>query len=476
MLVTQAFRFELDPSNRVRSGLASHVGAARYAYNWGLDHVERCLDARRGLAPVAIRQGASLAEAEAWAAALVGSVPWTLPALPREWNQAKAVVAPWSAENSKEAHNSGLDALARAFKGFFDSRSGTRRGRRVGWPTFKTRGRARRSFRVTTGSFGVVDGRHVRLPRVGVIRTKETTTSLLAQIDTAGARVLSVTVSEQAGRWFASFTTQVERQASSRAGSGPVGVDVGVKHLAVVSTGEMVANPKHLSRCARRQARMQAQLSRRRGPANAPRASKRWQATKARLARTHRRAANARADGLHKLTTRLARTHTVIVVEDLNVAGMTAAAPGRRRPKAGLNRAVLDVAPGELRRQLDYKTAWYGSALVVADRWYPSSKTCSRCKTVKAKLSVAERVFCCDHCGLVIDRDLNAAINLACLVETINTGTASGAGTSRDAIPANAQGEEKSMATARCSPVNCEDSSSPALGQTATAAEQSTAA
>src|ERR1700738_5475282 len=95
MLVTQALRFELDPSTRVRSALASHVGAARYAYNWGLDHVERCLDARRGLAPVAIRQGASLAEAEAWAAALVGSGPWPLPALPRGWNQAKAVGAPW---------------------------------------------------------------------------------------------------------------------------------------------------------------------------------------------------------------------------------------------------------------------------------------------------------------------------------------------------------------------------------------------
>src|ERR1700682_1365281 len=102
MLVTPAFGFELDPSNRGRSGLASHVGAPRCAYNWGLDHVEQCLDARRGLAPVAIRQGASLAEAEAWAAALVGSVPGALPALPREWNQAKAVVAPWWADNAKE--------------------------------------------------------------------------------------------------------------------------------------------------------------------------------------------------------------------------------------------------------------------------------------------------------------------------------------------------------------------------------------
>jgi putative transposase len=438
MLVTQAFRFELDPNNRVRAALISHAGATRFVYNWGLDLVGQRVNARRALAVLAIRQGASVAEAEAWATGLAGAVPWTLPALRREWNQAKSAVAPWWAENSKEAYSSGLDALSRAFKAFFDSRSGTRRGRRVGWPRLKRRGRARRSFRVTTGGFGVVDSRHVRLPRIGVIRTKESTTSLLARIETPDARILSVTVSEQGGRWFASFTTRVERHDAPRSASGPVGVDVGVKHLAVLSTGEVVANPRHLSRYERRLTRLQRQLARRHGPIKGARGSNRWQATKARLARTHRRAANARADGLHKLTTRLAKSHTVVVIEDLNVVGLTAAASRRSRSKAGLNRALLDVAPDELRRQLGYKTVWYGSALVVADRWYPSSKTCSRCKTVKAKLSLAERVFGCEHCGLVLDRDLNAAINLASLAEGTNVGTASGAGTSRAASRRNA--------------------------------------
>jgi putative transposase len=182
---------------------------------------------------------------------------------------------------------------------------------------------------------------------------------------------------------------------------------------------------------------------------------------------------------LHKLTRRLAETHRVIVVEDLNVAGMTAAGAGsRRRAKAGLNRAVLDAGFGELRRQLDYKCRWYGSQLVIADRWYPSSKTCSRCKTVKTKLPLHQRMFHCQRCGLVIDRDRNAAANLANLVEADTySGTASGAGTGQNNPLVNGQGEEKFMPQGRCSSTNCQDSTSPTRpGQTATAAEQSTAA
>jgi putative transposase len=196
------------------------------------------------------------------------------------------------------------------------------------------------------------------------------------------------------------------------------------------------------------------------------------------MARTYRKAADARADSLHKLTTRLAKTHAVVVVEDLAVKNMTAAGSGRgRRGKAGLNRAILDVAPATLRRQLAYKTSWYGSYLIVANRWYPSSKTCSRCQTVKTKLSLRERIFRCDVCGLVIDRDLNAARNLASLVKAalINSGTASGAGTGQTSGLVNAQGDDKFMASARWSPTNCEDSTGQP-GQTATAIEQSTAA
>ena len=457
MLVHQAFRYELDPSDHARSALASHAGAARFAYNWGLAAVIEALEARRTLTSLALRQGAGAEEARAWATELAAPVPWSLPALRRRWNAAKAEVAPWWAENSKEAYSSGLDALARALAGFFDSRSGGRRGRRVGFPRFHRRG-SRQSFRVTTGSFGVADQRHVRLPRIGVVRTKEATTTLVAQLKAGTARILSATVSASAGRWFVSFGCQVERPEATPTQPGAVvGVDVGVASLAVLSTGEVVANPKHLSRYHRRMARLQRRCARRQGPSKGRAPSKRWRRSRDALARTHARAAAARGDGLHQLTTRLATTYGTIVVEDLNVAGMTASARGSgRRAKAGLNRAILDASPAELRRQLAYKATWYGSTLVVADRWFPSSKTCSACGTAKAKLSLAERTYRCD-CGLVLDRDLNAARSLASLVEAI--GTASGAETGRDGAPANGRGEERSMGSPRCSSPNRQDGS-----------------
>lgn len=334
-IVTQAYRFELDPSNATRSALASHAGAARFAFNWGLAEVESRLEARRVLVALAVRQGAGVVQAESWVAGLVGPIPWNLPALRREWNRAKAEVAPWWPENSKEAYSSGLDSLARAFKGYFDSRGGARRGGRVGWPKPKRRHGRRRSFRYTTGAFGVVDARHVRLPRIGVVRTKEATSSLLDRLGAGTARVLSATVSEGAGRWWVSFTGQVERAEPTPARpAAVVGVDVGVGHLGVLSTGEMVPNPKPLSRYQRRMTRLQRECARRRGPAKGRRPSKRWQRSRAALARTHRKVVQARADGLHKLTTALAQRHGTVVVEDLNVSGMTASAKGSGRWRA----------------------------------------------------------------------------------------------------------------------------------------------
>jgi len=464
VLVHQAFRFELDPNNQARSALSSHAGAARFAYNWGLATVMEALAARRAFTALALRQGASYDEAQVWADQLAGPVPWSLPALRRRWNAAKAEVAPWWAENSKEAFSSGLDALARALKGFFDSRSGERRGRRVGFPRFHKR-TSRRSYRVTTGAFGVIDAHHVRLPRIGAVRTKEATAKLAERLGDGSARILSATVSSSAGRWYVSFGCRVERPDVQPARpSAVVGVDVGVRSLAVVSTGEVVANPKHLSRYARRMARLQRQCSRRQGPGRGRAPSRRWRRSKAALAATHAKVAAARADGLHKLTTRLATTYGTVVVEDLNVAGMTASTKGsgNRRGKAGLNRAVLGAAPAELRRQLAYKTAWYGARLVVADRWYPSSKMCSACGRRKPSLPLAERTYRCE-CGLVADRDVNAARNLARLVDAVadNRGTGSGPGTGRGDTPANGRGEERFMGSPRCSSLNRQDGTSP---------------
>ena len=142
MQAHQAFRFELDPSSTTRSALSSHAGASRFAYNWGLALLKDRLEVRQALEVLAMRQGAGAGEARAWAVETAGPVPWTLYSLRKEWNRSKADVAPWWKENSKEAYNSGLDALARALKGYFDSRGSARAGKPMGFPSFKKKGGA----------------------------------------------------------------------------------------------------------------------------------------------------------------------------------------------------------------------------------------------------------------------------------------------------------------------------------------------
>ena len=188
-------------------------------------------------------------------------MPWNLYSLRREWNCAKATVAAWWPENSKEAYSSGLDGLARALENFSKVRDGERAGPR-GFPSFKNKS-ARKSCRFTTGAIKVVDGRHVQLPRIGVLRTKEPTTKLRVMLECGSAKILSATISELAGRWFVSFTCELERSdPRARCPSGIVGVDLGVKRLTTLSNGEIVDNPKVLSRYQRQMASLQRKIAR----------------------------------------------------------------------------------------------------------------------------------------------------------------------------------------------------------------------
>lgn len=386
MKVTQAYRFALDPSPGAKRALASHVGARRFAFNWGLALVKERLDA--------------YAKGEAV------EVPWTLPALRREWNCHKHTVAPWWPENSKEAYSSGLEGLASALKNWSDSKKGRRKGRKVGFPRFRKKGRCRESVSFSTGAIRVVDKSHVVLPRVGWVRTHEPTKALLGLIEESKARILRATVSKEGGRWFVSFTCEVERKPGRpRFPDATMGVDAGLRHLAVLCTGEKVPNPQPLREALRRIARLSRELARRQP------GSRNGEETRSRLARAHASVARIRRDSMHKLTTRLAKTYGRVVVERLNVAGML-----RNRRLA---RAVADAAPSELRRMLAYKCTWYGSGLVEADRFYPSSKTCSHCGAVKPDLPLGVRTFECGMCGLVLDRDENGARNLAALVAAV---------------------------------------------------------
>ncbi|TVZ00318.1 transposase [Trebonia kvetii] len=397
MVIVQAYRFALDPTRGQERALRSHAGAARFAWNWAL---AACLERYR-----AERRWYSGAE------------------LHRRWNQVKKAdpALAWWEQNSKCAYQEAFRDLDRALREFTRSNKGERPGRRLGFPRFKKRGRCRDSFRLT-GTLRCGRGT-VTLPRLGVIRTHESTRKLARRLEDGTARILSATVSRTAQRWFVSFTVEVDRAVPDRhprPGSA-IGIDLGVKALLTGAddTGTVITvpGPRPL-RAGLRRLRRAARAHARTKPGSAGRRE-----AAARLARLHARVANLRADALHKATTMLAARYETVVAEDLNVAGMT-----RNRRLA---RAVADQGFGTARRMLAYKTAWQGGTLVLADRWFPSSKTCSGCGTVKAKLALAERIYRCDGCGLVLDRDVNAARNLLSLAASGAERRNAGGGTIR---------------------------------------------
>ncbi|WP_328440910.1 IS607 family element RNA-guided endonuclease TnpB [Streptomyces sp. NBC_00444] len=351
---------------------------------------------------------------------------WSLPALRKEFNRVKTTdprFADWWEENSKEAYSTGLANAAAAFDNYAKSKQGKRKGGRVGVPRRKPKRKARLTCRFTTGTIRVErDGRHVTLPRLGAIRTHEPTIKLLTCIQTGIARILSATVRYERGRWFVSFQVETVREITRVARPDvAVGIDLGVKHLAVLadSFGEIgyVPNPKHLDGSLKLLRFHSRRASRRQGPdrRTGQKPSKRWEKANAERNKIHHRVANLRTDALPRLTTCVRAEYGTVVVEDLNVAGML-------RNKR-LARRVADAGFGEIRRQLTCKGRRNACRTVVAGRWYPSSKTCSDCGAVKAKLPLHVRVFTCDACGLVMDRDENAARNLVALVAAVTTGT-----------------------------------------------------
>lgn len=444
----QAYRFALDPSPAQERAFRSHAGAARKAYNTMLALVKATMGQRRA------ERSYGIAEAD-----LTPALNWSLAGLRKEWNRRKDDVAPWWTENSKESYNTGLDALTRGLDAWDKSRKGQRAGAAAGFPKFKS-ARSRRSVRFTTGTLRVdADRHHVTLPRLGRIRTHESTRKLARRIEAGTARLLSATLTEESsGRWFCSFQVIVQRAAAApahaSAGAAAVGVDAGVKadsFLVIAAPDgreiERVPAPKSLTAAQARLRALQRKAARQQGPwdpvARTRRPpSKRWARTSRRIGRTHAHAAAVRRDVLHKATTSLAQHHQVITVETLNAAGMRSAGGAFKR---GLNRALADAALGEVRRVLGYKTKWYGSTLVEADRCYPSSKLCSGCGRRKPNLTLADRTYVCDRCGLRIDRDLNAAINLARLGEPCpgeespaGSGPVAGRGATRETEPARA--------------------------------------
>ena len=348
------------------------------------------------------------------------SVDWTHAELRKAWNRAKDEVAPWWADNSKEAYSCGLADLARALGNWNASNKGIRKGRRVGFPRFKSARRDPGRVRFTTGTMRLEpDRRTIVLPRIGALRSKETTRRVQRHLAGGRAHILSMTLSERWGRLFVSVGYALSTPTTPRGVSQPTvraGVDLGVRTLATVATVDPTTgvetlteypNPTPLKASLTARRRAGRKLSRR-----IP-GSRGWNQAEAKLARLDRRCVNLRREAAHQLSTELAGAYGHIVIEDLDVAAMKQSM-GRR----AFRRAVSDAAMGAIRPQLVYKSARHGGRLTVADRWFASSQIhhgCSQSDGTPCQLVGKHRLdkeLVCPQTGQFVDRDINAARNI----------------------------------------------------------------
>ena len=383
--IRRACKTELKPNQTQTGLLVKSCGAARFAYNWGLARKQESFR-------------------------LTGKSPSAID-LHRELNRLKQTTEyAWLYEVSKCVPQEALRDLDRAYANFFRrcelKRGGKHQGK-AGFPRNKSKKRGLGSFRLAGAIH--TEERRIKLPRLGWIRLKERG---YLPAEGEGLHLLSATVSERAGRWFVSLQVEEPVPDSVHASCLVVGIDLGIKTLAVCSYAEgnyaHYENPKALYTGAKKLRRLQKRLSRQ------EKGSYRREATKKKIARQHYRVACVRSDAIHKATSEIvakAKPHqmrpAVIGVEDLNVSGMI-----KNHRLAG---AVADASMGEFRRQMEYKCAWYGIELVMVPRFEATSKPCSKCGWVKEDLKLADRVFVCGSCGHVADRDENASDNLRLL-------------------------------------------------------------
>jgi putative transposase len=411
--ITQSYRYELAPTLEQANLLRSHIGGTRFAYNALLGLVQENWDANR-----ARKEAGEEVPMEDYLG--TGHLD-----LQKIWYQRRDELAPWWGENSSSTYNYACLNLSKAFTNW--------RAGRAKFPTRKSR-RNRGSVSLMSSAVRLADSHHVRISRVGEIKTYESTRKLYRHVERGTGRIKAATVSRVGDEFFIAFTLEVQRAVpATRAPEMIIGIDAGLNTLYTGATpgGEHVLNvenPRNYQKSEQKLARAQRVTSRRQGPGPGKKPSKRWQRANTRVQKIHADVANARKNLLHETTTYLTKNYDLIMVEDLNVAGML--------KNHSLVKHISDAAWGEFVRQLEYKSKWYGSTVVKVDRFYPSTKTCNQCGTAKAKLSLDERTYHCEACGLTIDRDLNAAINLARWTSTsTSAGTNSVAGRGGEVRP-----------------------------------------
>jgi putative transposase len=416
------FKFRLKPSIEQDQALGRHVGAARFAYNQCLQMVKTALDQREIHADT--------------------QVPWTgfdlINAFNR-WKKTEDAGRTFSVEKSgateivvtglwwrrdvcQQVFEEAAVDLSHGLKFWSDSRGDRGKAARAAFPKFKKRARAVASFRLRNRhkdgrppSIRIGDNnrhRSITLPGIGQVAVNDDTRRLRRMIAKDRARILFATISCRAGHWWVSLNVEAadlhpvhhHPVRGSTDNGGWIGVDRGLSAFIVAATvdGTETARvhdaPKAVAAGMRQQRRLSKRLSRKQKGSNSRRDAA------ARLARHHFHIANSRRHFLHQISNQLVKTHDRLVLEDLNIAGMLA----NRR----LARAISDAGWGDFARMLRYKQAWRGGTVVMANRWYPSSRLCPACGSTNRQMTLADRVFACG-CGYTADRDRNAAVNLA---------------------------------------------------------------
>jgi putative transposase len=351
---------KLDPTCKQEEFFRQCVGTARFAYNWAL---KRWRDQ--------FAEGGKPNEGQ----------------MRKDINAIKRQEFPWMMDVPKSVVQQSIMSLGTAYQNFFNSLKGKRKGPKMSAPKFKSRHKSKQSARLDDGpSKFRFDGKRVRLPKIGWVKTHEA-----LRFD---GKPLSAIVSFVGGRWWLSVQVELPDQPKAESNKPAVGIDLGIKTALVLSDGKTFEAPKPLKSALERLKRLGRYVSRKvKGSNNRRKAA-------ARLGRQHWKVAQIRKNFVHQTTSSIAKNYGLVGLEDLNVKGMMS--------NHRLARAISDIGFAEIRMALEYKA----EKVVVIDRWLPTSKTCSRCGCKKDVLALSERVFHCDQCGLEIDRDLNAAINI----------------------------------------------------------------
>ena len=369
----RAHRIALKPTPEQESILLQHAGYARFAYNWAVGEFKAGLDVGEWLSERTLR--------------------------PR-WNKVKPLIAPWAVPLSQNAAKYAIIDFGQAAATWGAYRkavkAGQRPGRRVGFPRFKRR-RLEQGFRADNGPDTVrVDGKEVVLPKIGRL-------AMVEELRFAGS-IHEVTINRTAGTWFAAFCIEDGQLVPTVKAGRTIGVDVGVGTMAECSDGTRIANPKPLASAIRQMRRLDKAIARSRNVHGRSNQSNRRERLYEKRRRLHARIVNVRNDNHHKATTAIAKSAGRVVVETLNVAGMM-----RNRRLA---RAIADAGMAGFLVKLEYKCAWYGAHFEKADRWFPSSRLCAHCGWHNAALTLSDRQWYCGGCGVLVERDSNAALNL----------------------------------------------------------------